>query len=415
MSENLPKLNVRMLGGFSIAYGDTPLSFGRNIVTKAMKLLQILIYRGSGGITRNQLLEELYGREELTDAANSLRVTVYRLKKLLPTLGLPECNYVNIKKGIYKWDVPMETELDVTVFEQLLDKAKDTDDEEEQIEMLRKACRMYGGDFLPELSGDDWALMESIHYKKRYSEALGELCEKLMARQEYEEVLELTAIACERYPFDEWQAIRMDCYIATNRYKDAMKEYEDTAKKFFEELGIAPSEKMMKQFESMSSRMSANPQVITDIKARLKEEEKKAGAFFCNLPSFRDNYRLIARIVERNKQSAFLMLLSITTSKGQPMENEAKLEILAQNLQRTIMRCLRSGDTFTKYNQSQFLILLVGANQENCGLIFDRIKKYFAREHKSWGQHLEYFASSVVDVNNERVPIPFEDQKSTWK
>ena len=37
------------------------------------------------------------------------------------------------------------------------------------------------------------------------------------------------------------------------RYKEAMREYEDTAKLFFEELGISPSERLMSQFEQMSS------------------------------------------------------------------------------------------------------------------------------------------------------------------
>ena len=197
MAESLPKLKVHVLGGFSITYGDTPISFGRNTVTKAMKLLQILVYHGDKGITRGQLLEDLYGREELADAANSLRVTVHRLKKLLPSIGLPEGEYVNIKKGIYRWDAPMETVVDTTVFVQVLAQAKNTKDEEENLQLLREACRMYGGNFLPELSGDDWALMEGIQYKKKYSEALEELCTKLMARQEYEEALNFCAPACE--------------------------------------------------------------------------------------------------------------------------------------------------------------------------------------------------------------------------
>ena len=194
-----------------------------------------------------------------------------------------------------------------------------------------------------------------------------------------------------------------------------MKEYEDTAKKFFEELGIGPSEKMMKQFESMSSRMSANPQLITDIKKRLKEEEEKRGAFYCNFPSFRDNYRLAARTAERNKQSVFLMLLSITNGKGQPMENQEKLEVMTRELQRTIMYCLRREDAFTKYSPSQFLILLAGADKENCGIIFNRIKTHFSQQHKIWQQYLEYFVSSVVDIGKEGFPILFDDRESTWE
>ena len=88
MSDHLPVLKVRLFGGFSASYGEIPVSFGRNTTTKAMKLLQILLYHGDTGISRDKLLDELYGREELADAANNLRVTAHRLKKIIVDAGL---------------------------------------------------------------------------------------------------------------------------------------------------------------------------------------------------------------------------------------------------------------------------------------------------------------------------------------
>lgn len=81
MNEKLAILEVHMLGDFSVMYGEQPISFGKNTTTKAMKLLQILLYYGEQGIAREKLLSALYGRDELSDAANNLRVTVHRLKR----------------------------------------------------------------------------------------------------------------------------------------------------------------------------------------------------------------------------------------------------------------------------------------------------------------------------------------------
>ena len=97
--------------------------------------------------------------------------------------------------------------------------------------------------------------------------------------------------------------------MALNRYKDAVQEYENTAKLFFEELGIRPSEHMMQQFEQMSSRLNYKPQELGDIKERLKDDDVRGGAFYCSLPSFRDSYRLVSRIIERNGQSVYLMCI----------------------------------------------------------------------------------------------------------
>lgn len=385
MSDHLPVLKVRLFGGFSASYGEIPVSFGRNTTTKAMKLLQILLYHGDTGISRDKLLDELYGREELADAANNLRVTAHRLKKIIVDAGLPSHDYINIKKGIYRWDAPMPTEVDAHQFKVLAKDVQACTDKVKKLALLKKICLMYRGEFLPELSGDEWVLVESVQYKNIYSESLQELCKLLIERGDYEETLRFCEPACQLYPFDEWQSVRIDCYMALNRYKDAVQEYENTAKLFFEELGIRPSEHMMQQFEQMSS-----------------------------LPSFRDSYRLVSRIIERNGQSVYLMLCSITNGKGMPMDKPDKLEVLSGELQNTIQQCLRKGDSFTKYSPSQFLILLVGTNKENCSMIFDRIQRYFSREHKSWKQYLDYFVSSVAEVDRQDSPIQFNTENKTW-
>ena len=151
------------------------------------------------------------------------------------------------------------------------------------------------------------------------------------------------------------------------------------------------------------------------LKQRLKEEKGQGGAYYCSLPSFRDSYRLVTRMLERSGQSAYLMLCSLTDGKGHPLEKPEKLELLSEELQNTIQHCLRKGDSFTKYSPSQYLVLLIGTNKENCGLIFDRIRKYFAREHRSWNKYVEFYVSSVAEVDNLDTPIQFRNDDSGWK
>lgn len=413
MSDNLPVLQVQVLDVFAVTYGDKPLSFGRNTSTKALKLLQVLLYYSENGIAREKLIENLYGREELADAANNLRVTVHRLKKLLMDAGMPDYDYINIKKGIYRWQSPMEVKVDALEMKKLIEASTRESDREKQIEMLETACRMYRGTFLPDMAGADWALVEDIFYKNLYSDALKVVCDYKLERSEFDSCLSIVSPACEMYPFDEWQSVKIDCYIGLNRHKDALKEYEATAKLFFEELGISPSEKMMKQFEKMSSNINYKPQDIKDIKNRLKEVEEESGAFYCTFPSFRDSYRLVTRIIERNGQSVYLMLLSLTNGKGQPMENEEKLELMSQELHKAIKRALRRGDSFTKYSPSQYVLLLVGTNKENCGLIYDRIAKNFCENHKTWTKNLDYYVSSAAAVESNESKISFGD-KIIW-
>ena len=399
-SDRMSVLEVKLFGAFSAVYEKKPLSFGKNSATKVIKLLQILFYHKESGITREKLLEDLYGREELTDAANNLRVTVHRLKKVLTNAGLPEGDYISIKKSVYKWESPVEVKVDALEMERLISEAENTEDEKLKIRMLEDACRMYVGDFLANNSGDEWVIVEAVRYKKLYSKALHQVCEWKIAHEEYDDVLNLCSVASELYPFDEWQAYKIDCFIAMNRYKDAMKEYEETAHMLGEELGISPSVHMLQQFELLSGRVQNRPQEISNIKSGLQEEEYESGAFFCSVPGFRDAYRVMCRCMERSGQSVFLLVCTLTDNKGRPLGSGERLDLMSQGLHDAIKSSLRRSDSFTKYNPAQYLVMLVGTNEEDCQIVINRIRKNFGKEHRSWEQYLECGVTSLLDYSD---------------
>lgn len=402
MDHSFPILNVTMLGKFSMTYGNQLISFKRNTATKPLKLLQILLYTSgiNGGIPRTQLLEDLYGQEELSNVSNNLRVTTYRLKKILVDTGLPEYDYIQVENGIYRWNSPMKTVIDVQTFETLIETAKKETNKRKQIELLCQAFTIYRGIFLPELSGEDWVIFNSVKYKKLYEYAFLNICKYKKQHAEYESLLDLTTAAVKLYPFEEWHSIKIDAYIALNRYKEAQQYYEKISKMFFEELGVTPSEKMMNQFKEMSNKMGRKYQLPEEIKKVLNETTYETGAFYCTFPNFCNNYRLIHRIMERNGHSASLMICSLTNGQGYPLEKKEKLKVLSENLHRAIKESIRRGDSFTKYSPSQFLILLIDSPKEHCNIIFNRILQRFTKDHKPWIKNLEYCAFSVTEIQN---------------
>ena len=391
------KLTVKMFGKAEIVYGDKDILSGRHTATKAIRLLLILLYNRKEGITRNRLLEELYGREDMADASNNLRVTVHRLKKMLEEAGFPAYDYITSKGGVYRWNSPMETIVDASEFERLLQEADEKTDDSEKARFISEAIELYQGEFLPQMSGDEWVLMENIRYKNLYETALKWLCKYRKSCGEYEEVLRIVEPACRIYPLDEWQSVKIDCYIEMNQYEEALNEYEKTAKFLFEELGVSPSERMMKQFETMSESISSRPKMIGEIKCSLQEDGKENGAFYCTAPSFRDAYRMMRRNMERNGQSVYLMLCTITDGKGHYMPESKKLETMSDVLCESIKTSLRRCDLFTKYNSAQYLIMLTGINEENCDIVEKRIVNEFSKEHKNWEKRLDCCVSSLYE------------------
>lgn len=420
MKTAMPVLKVYMLGGFSMEYGNRAIVLKSKLTGKAGRLLAILLHAsqntggGYGGVPREELIEMMYAKEELADAGNNLRVTVYRLKKLLADAGLPEFNYVQIENGVYRWRSPMEVYVDAADFSAKVGAAKHEADEEKRFSLLLSACRLYSGEFLPIMSEESWVIVRSVQYKEQYEYALSEACACLKKKRDYEQMLELSTAACRMYPFDEWQTIRMDALMGLNRYKEAQKFYEETAKMFFEELGISPSEKMMNQFYEMGGKIGRTYEAAGEIKENLKEEEYEEGALYLSLPSFRDEYRILRRISERTGQSIYMMVCTIVDRKGYPMEKADKLELLSGELQNALKKSLRRGDSYTKYSPSQFLVMLIGTNRENCDMIFRRIAGCFSEKQKAWRRHLEYQVSSVTEVEYSSSGIRFQKNEFRW-
>ena len=160
----------------------------------------------------------------------------------------------------------------------------------------------------------------------------------------------------------------------------------------------------------MSERVSYKPQVLKDIRGGLKEKYEEKGAYYCSLPSFRDTYRLVDPYYRKKWSVCLFDVGNVNRRKGRPLENKERLKVLSEELDRTIKCSLRKGDSYTRYSPNQFLILLVGTKQENCPQIYDRITKYFSREHKTWAQYLEYYVSSIVDVEQKKSKITFNGQ-----
>ena len=291
-------LTAKMLGGFSLQYQNREIVLDRNTLSKTTQLLQILLLAGKEGVAKTSLIDALYGRDDSVENKNgSLNNTIFRMRKQLKAAGLPESNFVVIKSGMCYWDERIPVSVDALEFSEKARQARLADTLEERLRDCVAACRMYTGEFLPSMIGEDWVSVRNAACREQYFYCMNEACRELMSRERYEELVELAHAAAEIYPFEEWQEWEIDGLIALARFKEAMEVYERTTKKTLDEFGLAPSPEMLKRFRIMGERMSQAAGAIDDIRHRLVEKEKKRGAYFCTFPSFVDIYHVFSRIM----------------------------------------------------------------------------------------------------------------------
>ena len=407
MPENI--LKIKMLGGFSLYYGGKEIALDRNTTSKSMQLLQlILINVKEGGIAKTSLADSLYGREEVENKNGSLNNTIFRLRKQLKSAGFPDSNYIIIKNGMCRWNESIPVEVDALQFEDLITRGKNTEDTSEKMELFLEACKLYTGEFLPNMIGEDWAAVRNIHYQELYSSALQVLLEWLGKNERYEDVYRLSSTAAEIYPFEDWALWQIDSLISMSRFREAMSVYEKVTKLFFDELGLPPSPELISRSHIMADRISQSTGVLQDIKQRLREKEKTLGAYYCTYPSFVDIYHVISRMMERNGMSVYIMLCTMKHGREDSGDDLREQEVSAM-LRKAIMETLRRGDFYTKYNQRQYLVMLPGINQENCAKVSNRIDRSFGRMIRKGEYQVSYYIASVAEIDEI-----MEEEKLNW-
>lgn len=372
---------ARLLGGFSISYKGRLLSIDANPQCRYMQILLSLLKAGKDGVERAKLLEiSQPGASDTKARMNNFRQQVYMLRKAIQKAGFPEGNYI-VGKGLrYYFTFDYDYRADTDALDQMISRMRGLTAEEELQELYLNYCRAYTGEFLPFLSGEEWATVISAYYQKWYTRSLNELCVSLKARGEYEELLSLCRTASQIHPYDGWQKVQTECLIALNRPKEALKVYEKASEFFYEELGITIDESGMGDYDTISSPQSYISSVMANVKEGLTEKDRSGGAYCCGFPSFIDIYRIVTRIGERDGKKNLLLLCTLSIgsefSGGKTDTEQGKsLKTAMELFQGVLANGIRNEDVYTRYSKNQFLALLVGVTDGNGEEVIARLKR----------------------------------------
>ena len=219
------------------------LSLGRNSSSKLIQLLQIVWLAGEKGVTKDDLAGMLYDRDSLSSLSNSLNNLVYRLRKILAENGFPKSLYVINQDGVYFWDRKIPVWVDAREFERLVELGdRKRQREKETFQYYKKAEELYQGELLSAISTENWVIVESLRFKRMYEKAVSWLGDYMKRQKDYPGMYQLYHQAAQVYPFDNWQVGRWRAWLH-GRYKEAFLLYDNTAKRYSEEMGLPPSEK----------------------------------------------------------------------------------------------------------------------------------------------------------------------------
>ena len=93
-------LHVQMFGNFQMKYGGKPLTGEKRRDTYFTSLMQILLHNVKKGVSRDILEDILLGDRDIENRHQALQTIIYKAKRKLKSMGLPEVNYILDRKSV---------------------------------------------------------------------------------------------------------------------------------------------------------------------------------------------------------------------------------------------------------------------------------------------------------------------------
>ena len=106
------------------------------------------------------------------------------------------------------------------------------------------------------------------------------------------------------------------------------------------------------------------------------------GAFHLAYGEFQKVYNFIARYMGRGTQDVQIVLMTVKSRKIDLSEFSGQEEVMAE-LEKAISTTLRSSDVYTRYSSSQYIVILMDANEENGKMVAERILTSFHKMQKN--------------------------------
>lgn len=393
--ENEPKFKVTMFGEFKISYDGQEINLKPGKSTRSIQIFQYLLCHYPEGVPAEVILDKIFGNDDIANPKNNLKVSVSQLRKQLAEAGLPGQKYVTVSGGKYCWSKELAPVIDVNEFSQTLSEAKVERDKEKRLALLRRAIDLYAGNFLPHLSGIDWAEELNAYYIRLFSEAVREFAAILKERGAWDEILPVAERANRILVADEWQVLRIECLMRLGRWEEAKRVYNEAVTLLKKEYDLPPSEELTKQYEIISRQIVNQFCTFDEVLDNLKEDKDLGGAYMCTYPGFIDLYRVAVRSMLRSGINCCVMLCTIGTRDGEPLQNSERLTEASGKASKAIRAALRRGDFYARFSKSQFIICLSGTCLENCDIVSERIKAQYQKDPMR-GAHLFFEVKTAM-------------------
>jgi len=397
----MENISIAILGRFNIIVdGESILPYIGNS-SKSIALLKYLILNKGGSSSVYNLIDTFWAENEKSNNPESaLKTMVSRIRTNLAKASPKLKNCILSESKSYSWNFDIPCDVDVFRFEVICRELKESTEFNEEIRnKYIEVLDIYGGDLSYSDFGEDWMAGRSMYLHHLYLQTVYSYIEKLKETEDYESLIHVCRIALDIDALDEQLNLElMTALKKGGRNSAALLQYRHITNAYYKRLGIDPSEKILGFYRDLvKSDFAAEADIKTIIEDLYDDDDNdEKGAFVCDYSIFRDVYKLQVRNLERYDNKMFITLVTISHSFDEEFEPMV-LDGIMRELLKILHRCLRKGDTITKYSHAQYAMLLPMVSYAGGSMVIGRIKKMFYKKYTDNSVKINFQFRSTVN------------------
>lgn len=380
MVSNNDTLQVTLFGKFKLQYNDLTLTQEAIRSDKVIKLFVYIISHRNHPISTQELSDILWQNEDIDNPIGALKNLIYRLRTIIKkTFNIDQC--ILTGRGTYAWNNAVLVNVDVECFDELARKIKEEQNDEETLLIYyRELVELYQGTYMAKHSSEHWILPISTYYHSTFLSLIREYLKLLDDKQMYEEMEVVAKKAIDLDALEEFIHYSLiKALIGQGKQQIAIDHYKATTHMLYETLGTRPSQELQDLYKELQKIRNNQELDLIAIQKDLDEQQAK-GSFFCEYGTFKEIYRLQARMAGRLGVSMYLSLITILPNQVD-MDSESYLKIVTKsmkNMKEILESSLRVGDIIAHYSSSQYIVLLPTCTFEDATKVMQRLlNKYY--------------------------------------
>jgi DNA-binding SARP family transcriptional activator len=257
-------LHIRLLGDFSLSYGDHPITGVQS--PRLQSLLAYLVLHRGAPQSRRHIAYVFWPDASESQARNNLRQFLYELRQRLPDAE----KFLDTDASTVTWKAHNDEilKVDVAQFEHALAESSVAEQRGDVVAVcarLQAAVALYRGDLLPGCY-DDWIAGPRDQLRARCVDALRRLARLLEKRRAYGAAIPYAQRMIEFDPLDESAYVDLMRLHALNSDKGAVRRiYEQCVEILRRELGMEPSTTTREWYERVRDAQLSDLQEQHDV------------------------------------------------------------------------------------------------------------------------------------------------------